>query len=553
MNILHITDFHIRKPKPTETDTHFEALRVNFYEEYLETAFDIIQEKIDYIIVTGDLVDRGLVNNFDHVNAIIINFSKKLNVSEDRIFLTNGNHDTVRDTGDKSEFINMRNHYDKSKVIISSDARYTIYKINDSIGVLSLDSIGSNHKTGLSEGLGTHLSDKIIQEVKSNCFERLFVLSHHPAQSYATQNQAPFDESNPKWSEEHMWPGGGNLLNRLSSTTTVKKAVYWFSGDIHRPEYTIIDQRKHLIVGSSLNSVDGLPPAIPPTINILNICEVEDTSELIQIKREHIGFNNTGIAGNWVRSTFSPSYFGQKIIPNEVVEKEIKLPQEETKEIVKINKNNHSLIDKHTENILYKNVADRGLYHFGKFESPHHSTSLGWVSISGMLNDSSLYLKVINGLKTKVEEIISKKVRKSDCIFLGIDHWGAILAARLGAAMNIRSCCIAVNDENRAYDSLEVLNDELISVVSKKKMIFTISDVISTGYSVNKVANSSLFNSKSNWYAFCIIFDPIQDRGDILSNYSHTYYLCGKISVPVIRKDYLPDEKILKPTSSVLR
>lgn len=552
MNVLHITDFHIRNPNPLNDSDRFEALRFNYYEEYLKDALSLVKESIDYIVVTGDLVDIGKFDNYDQVGNIISFISSELNVSNERIFLTNGNHDVCRASGDRSKFLELRDNYDGLKTIIASGDRYILYRLENNAGLLSIDSIGDNFNDGLPRALEKVVADKIVRDVKDGKFSSLIVLSHHPALSYLVQNQAPFDESNSDWSSQHMWHDGGYLFNRLASSTNVRNEVYWFSGDIHRPEYTIIDGNKHLIVGSSLNSIDGMTSGIPPSIFILK-SEEKYRNELVQIKRTNLGHNNKGLVGHWERTSLSANHFGKKDIQTPNVNRDIAQPKNTENSQSKSLSRSHTLVDKSLENFLYKSVSERGLYHFGKVETSHDYTSLGWVYTSSMLNLSGVYLKVINTLKKKVEELITGKISKRDCIIIGLDHWGAILAARLGAATNIKSCCLAVNDENRAYDSLEVANEELVAIVKKKKMVFVVSDVISTGYSVSKVSNSSLFNEGSNWYALCIIFDPLQSRGQMLSKYSHTYYLCGKISMPLVKNELLPDNNILKPSSTIIR
>lgn len=552
MNILHITDFHIRNPDPLKDDDKFEALRFNYYEEYLKDALFLVKENIDYIVVTGDLVDIGKFDNYTQVGNIISFISSELNVSHERIFLTNGNHDVCRTSGDRSKFLELRNSYDSSKTIIASGDRHILYKLEDGVGLLSIDSIGNNFNDGLPRSLEILVADKIVRDVKDGKFSSLIVLSHHPALSYSVQNQAPFDESNSDWSSQHIWHDGGYLFDRLASSTNVKNEVYWFSGDIHRPEYTIIDGNKHLIVGSSLNSIDGKASGIPPSIFILN-SEENYRNELVQIKRINFGHNNKGLVGHWERASLAANHFGKKDIKTSNVAKVTLQPKTTANSQSKSISISHTLVDRTLESFLYRSVSERGLYHFGKVETSHDFTSLGWVYTSSMLNLSGVYLKVINTLKKKVEELITGKISKRDCIIIGLDHWGAILASRLGAATNIKSCCLAVNDENRAYDSFEVSNEELVGIVKKKKMVFVVSDVISTGYSVSKVASSSLFNEGSNWYALCIIFDPLQNRGQMLSKYSHTYYLCGKISMPLVKNELLPDNNILKPSNTIIR
>lgn len=561
MNILHITDLHISEPITSEKTTQIEGLRDSFYEEYLEGLISNIDENIDYMVVTGDLVDRSNFDNYKYVCKIINHLGTKLSISDENIFIINGNHDVPRDTGCLDKFNEFLSKFDKNKKVLCKGERYKLYSCAKSkTGFLCLDSIGGNYAKGTPSNLTQYQEDDIVSSVKENQFDELIVLSHHPAASYDLQNQAPFDEDDDEWSKNHIWSCGGNLFKRLSSATNVKKSVYWFSGDVHRPEFTIIEQRMYLIVGSSCNSVSGVPQGIPPTVTVLSIGE-SDRKQLVSYAKNTEGHYNRSLAGEWSQKAVDPKYFGAKDTSVSIARgekqhsEEEPVHHEEVKEPAKANEG-FTLVDKTIEKQLLDNVIERDLYHFGRFENRSDLVSLGWVSISNILNDSSLYLKVINSFKKQIESIIgsANNINKKSCIILGLDHWGSILSSRLGAALNIGSCCVATDGDNREYDTREILNDELKDIFSKKNIVFCISDVISTGHTIKAISNSNLYNEDSNWYNLCILFDPVQNRPEhTFDRFSHTYYLCGGIKLPIIDKVYLPDTPLLQPQSHILR
>ena len=65
IRILHITDLHIHDPLDTK-----ENLRKLFYKEYLNLLVKKIKESIkddiDYLIATGDFVNKANFKNFQH-------------------------------------------------------------------------------------------------------------------------------------------------------------------------------------------------------------------------------------------------------------------------------------------------------------------------------------------------------------------------------------------------------------------------------------------------------------------------------------------------------
>lgn len=561
MNILHITDLHISEPITSEDTSKIEGLRESYFEEYLEGLVTSIDREIDYMVVTGDLVDRSKFENFGHVSKVISHLGEKLSIPDENIFITNGNHDVPRDTGCLDLFNEFLIKFDKGKNILQSGDRYKLYSnTNNTVGFLCLDSIGDNYDNGTPSNLTPYQEDNIVSSVKEHQFDELIVLSHHPAASYELQNQAPFDEDDDDWSKSHIWSAGGNLFKRLSSATNVKKSVYWFAGDVHRPEFTIIDQRMYLIVGSSCNSISGHTQGMPPAVSLL-VSGNQEGKQLFSYSKNTDGHFNRSLAGEWESKLFEPKYFGNLGAKLEQSKGNAQPIEEEAsdlqvvKEPVKLS-GSFTLIDKAIEKQLRNNVVERNLYHFGRFENRSDLVSLGWVSVSNMLNDSSLYLKVINSFKKQIESIINgtNNISKNDCILLGLDHWGSILSSRLGAALNIRSCCVATDCDNRDYDTREVLNEELHSIFSRKKLVFCISDVISTGHTIQAISNSNLYNEGTNWYNLCILFDPVQERPKYtFDKFSHTYYLCGDVKLPILNKDYLPDTPLLQPQSHILR
>ena len=136
---------------------------------------------------------------------------------------------------------------------------------------------------------------------------------------------------------------------------------------------------------------------------------------------------------------------------------------------------------------------------------------------------------------------------------VGVDSWGSILASRLGAATNIRSCCIAVRSAGDSYDGVERINSDLRLIVKKKKISFVISDVISTGKSISTVRRELGCSECANWYNLTIFCDPSQERGDSFDGYKKTFYLCGSVKMPIIERSKLPGNDILKANISFIQ
>lgn len=92
MNIVHITDFHLKSSKQ---DVFQQGLIIDKIIEQIKSS----KEKIDFVFFTGDLVNSGTkLDDFTNVKNILINrFLTEFNLGIDRFFICQGNHDVNRE------------------------------------------------------------------------------------------------------------------------------------------------------------------------------------------------------------------------------------------------------------------------------------------------------------------------------------------------------------------------------------------------------------------------------------------------------------------------
>lgn len=544
MNILHITDLHINNPKD-----HEEALREAFYPEYLDKLIQKINndQSIDFIFVTGDIVNHAKVDNYSHAFEVLKYFSIKLNVPIENVYVINGNHDVDRKTGSLNEFNAFAAQFNTNKNKLTSGTRYELYKATKDNAILCLNSIGSSFANGHSSPLNNAIKDEIVCAVRKNKICNLFVLSHHPAESYETQNQAPFDESDNMWSEKHIWPDGGSLYKRLSSKSTISGLGFWFAGDVHRNEYALIDGSRVLSVVSCLNATSKSTSKRLPEVRVISENNYKKSTLYCY---SFSGHNGTGLEGEW-ESKESPAYpIGND---NQASEKQDKNTVTIEPIQTTILSSKISLICEEFEKQIHDEIANRRLYEFGRFDTSTKLISLSWVSTQGLLQDYPLFSKVINSFKKQIEGLIPKEVNKKECILIGIDLWGAILSSRLGTATNIPNCCVAIRSQRDSYDEAERINKTLKNIVQGKKIIFVISDVIATGRSISTTYDTLKGTNHSSWYNLAILCDPSQNRGSCFENYTGNYYLCGSVKMPIIENDKLPSLDLLSANISFIK
>jgi predicted phosphodiesterase/orotate phosphoribosyltransferase len=553
MNILHLTDLHISNPESGD-----EALRDAFYPEYLSGLIEKIKsKKIDKIFITGDIVDRSKLDNYPHAKKVIQYLADKVSVEPKDVFIVNGNHDIPRENGDLTKFEMFADEFNKSKTLVKSGNRYSLFSMNQDEALICIDSIGSNYSSGLPSEIDSKTIDEIIVEIRKLSIVNVFVLSHHPAASYSVQAQTPFDEGG-NWPKEHIWPQGGHLFRRLANKATISGNAFWFSGDIHRQEHTIIGSSSVLVVTGSCNAFEDNTSAIIPQVRFISSNSFEK-SEVYEY--QFIGHNRKGLEGSWdfkevsALNVNTQSSDDIKKIDQSVTEKpsidnapQVQLiPPSVTSSGAKLLKR----LDERFEKAIYSEIIENKLYKFGRFDTCESITSLSWISITPLLDSRSIYKKVINQFKEKIEEIVELSSSKNECLLVGVDHWGSILAARLGAASNIRSCSIAVRGQSGSYDDCEVINSKLSNIIKEKKFIFVISDVISTGNATSSILEV-LKGENNNWYGFTVICDPQQDRDGRLDKYNDIFYICGSLKMPIIQTALLPSKQVLSTDISFI-
>ncbi|MCU0323134.1 MAG: metallophosphoesterase [Chitinophagaceae bacterium] len=243
MNILHITDLHLDDFQGTT-----EFLRSGFYQEYIDRLVSSIESKnltIDCLIVTGDFINIGKIENYESVKIILNYIIAKLSIDKSKVCLSIGNHDykwkelIEGDTSNeellKTPFRNLRDIYNKS--LIEDADNYFLIKLSSDTYYLSIDSTW-NSKNGTPGFFEINEEDKLINSVKENVKENdiLLIGCHFPIISF-DNNFLAGEESD--WHANHVWIAGNTLRDRIKKLKT--KCTIWFHGDVHASDQKIVD------------------------------------------------------------------------------------------------------------------------------------------------------------------------------------------------------------------------------------------------------------------------------------------------------------------------
>lgn len=528
MNILHITDFHLNN-----FDGENEFLRRGFYKEYINRLFQSLNKEVStiihQIIITGDLIDRGKIENFEHINVIVEYIANKFSVHKKNVHFCIGNHDykyKELNEGDieaeKSLKVPFRDtvKYFNPKFEVETDY-FTINKINDSTIFLSLDSTW-NSEGGNPGILSTPEVDKLINSILELTDENSTILigCHFPIISFS-DNFLAFEEDN--WHSKHSWIKGSELHDRIKRLHI--KNTIWFHGDVHAGDARKIDNEIFVLTSKFGGAIDQTEQRRQANLIILE----EDNISKITFSYEFPTHGQSPNLGDWQRS--EKRLIRQSVHSDRKVEyaKEELLP-----------------LNIEVESEILRKIKDKNLYKFGRFQVNDDYISLGWVEIGKLLTDKEL----LNRISDKAYELIQSKrfSKSSETLFLGIEIIGGILASQLSVRFNINNSIIPVRTKIDHYSELEMSYSSAFDNIAEIKDLVIFIDIISSGNTINNLVEEILDKNKNiNIHVIAIISNDIENKLIKIPNTKSYHTFCTNLKIPTIKNSEMPNEDFVKP------
>ncbi len=116
INILHLSDFHL---KSGSIDNKKSFIVKNLIDDLKNELLN--DNKIDLVLITGDLTDSGKIEQFKKAEEIVINMMENpidgLGVNRNEIYIVPGNHDIDREFFYEELFNELTKKYDDDKLI----------------------------------------------------------------------------------------------------------------------------------------------------------------------------------------------------------------------------------------------------------------------------------------------------------------------------------------------------------------------------------------------------------------------------------------------------
>lgn len=537
-SILHITDLHLDNFEGTD-----EHLRRRYYKEYIDSLIEeinILKFTIDTIVVSGDLVNKGKVENFQKVGEILEYLAGKLSIPKNRICFCIGNHDFKykEELYDGSNSIDLRRPYyefvnDYSHNKIFENQRFSLVGIEDNVFYLSIDSTLGSHDSKLQGKPGIILQteiDEIVSDVireKIPSSSLLLIGCHYPISTFPS---GFVSDSEDNWEENHLWRSANALRSRINSIKSFSKI--WFIGDCHIPDHFEFEDAHFIMTGRFGGTTD--------IAGLKHVSQIPRQCKVISFDSEGEKFPIYTFSFQAVTHIDNPNY-GKWVSTNSLA-RSIK-SKDSTPTVNNSNSILH-LIHPDTEDMILLRVVENDLYSFGRFVTSESNVSLGWVNINQLLNSTSLLSNIVDkSLKFLSEQIV---MEFSYGVIVGLDFWGSIIGSQISVRTGMKNFAVATRGNGQYHSSFELSNSFLEVELTKCKEVLFIIDVISCGDTLNRLITNCLkVNESLIFNVISVISNSSTIRKENFIKLKSSGTFCEKLKIPVLKNDDLPSDDFL--------
>ncbi len=529
MNILHLTDFHI-----DQFNGEREFLREGFYREYIDRLFLSLVKKtdrltIDYLMITGDLVNIGKIENFSHAEVVIDYILSKFSIERNNVCISIGNHDykwkemsgqdLKLESTLKNPFKKFKDKYNNVHILETDN--YFLTQLSDNTVFLSIDSTWNSINGSPGEFSGAE-EDQLITflagQIDSN--STLLIGCHFPIISFDNNFLAGEEVD---WHSNHVWIKGNTLRDRIRRLGY--KNTIWFHGDIHASDQKVIENETFI----ATSKFGGPPDTSQQRRQALFITVNESSISKIACSYEFPTHEQNPRLGDWSCSDLQEL---RVFVP--VEQSKVNLP------------NTITAYNKEVETEILRLIKERELYKFGRFHVNDEYVSLGWVDINRLMSDKEL----LNRITDKCFELVKTKLG-APCIstlFLGVEIIGGIIASQLSVRLNAKNSIIPIRSKFNHYSEFEFSHSSAFDDIIHITDIVIFIDIISTGNTITTLIEEILSkNGNINIHVITIITNNIENKINSIPKTKSYNSFCTKLKIPIIKNTEMPEEDYVKP------
>jgi len=540
INILHISDLHLEPFTSENTEILSRFKEANFKSKFFKKIKNNSQN-IDYIIITGDLSNKGKKKEYVEVSKFLKELSKKLNVDPLKFIICPGNHDvnwdknmiaynnSVNEFLEKEEsapsqetaytfqsrkFEDFKEFYDKfydnkrefdPKKSIFYNEKSTFDNID--VQICALNSC-YRESFCCHQGYINHEQLTIELEDMDKTILKIFALHHIPV----TLNEP---QSIQNWDSE---------IKFLCTEYNIRVFIF---GHQHKSQTFKLIEKDNEYAALSVGTLGKQGDKVENTFNILSLSYVNDEKQL-SIKKTPFQYSSYSGEDDWREvhdeiQNIKLSYEKPVIVDNTIAKDVIPGSQVKFSFPPKIELFSEKLV-----NIIQINQ----LYSSGHFHWTPFTRTLGLIDTYSLLSNR-ISSKVAKGA---ILELYNHYNIESDCV-IGIGQEGIILGSFLACNKALPFTSIPYHSRKKHHSNHEAE----LKLEGMKKITF-LTDVAYTGMSIKDILKDEIFKNveRINLISLFYISKEITYQHDIFKENDPRlkfYTVCDKIRIDKCNND----------------
>jgi len=526
--ILHISDLHIS----LDTKIGEDRLNEDSYlripgdkensEHYIQKFINKVQEDFKdytiYLLVTGDITDRGAGLEFDYAKQYFEKIINNLDIDLDKILIVPGDHDISRKEIEtlisskedidlkelnQAKFKNFISFY-KELLNKEFDPNKIIFDNVNFQDKIELIGVNSSYHVDLTKTEGkiniSKFSDELIK-IKNNDLKQIICCHHNIASLFEDTNS-----------------GQWNPDNRVSFISNLEQnnIKYIFSGNEHT-------NGCKKTTGDTITVSDAGTLSSKKNDSAFKIYELIEDENNIILKNHIYALQRTGSndgsyywdkrnnAGAKQPNKFEILIAAPPELDNEVTEILNSSPNQG--KVKSSNENNRETYDSDINiyynpeftDVLYDKVRELNLFHSGHFHWSETSRAHNWIDTSKLIENK----KNLDFTKNAIINVIeSKNLEKKIDLILGLGYEGNIISTKAAIKYNKPYAFLPYSyryDEHHEYENELNFNNEN----NDFKNILIITDVVNDGRTIRKLIKKrqdSFFKNVNKIYIISLFY-----------------------------------------------
>lgn len=508
-----INSFFSTDPQNEETEAYLNLIISYISDNYKDTEF--------YLIITGDITDKGLVEEYEKSTKILNKLINALKIDKNKTLLVPGDHDVNWDeckksydnSPDKETTKAYDHHDDKLKLYknfvdtfyndTSFDAKKAISRSMDFENEILFHGINSNFKVGTKPAHGFVPIEKIKAEISaSNNSKPIIAVFHH---NFKADYE---DHAIGQWDKMNL-----NEIKRVLQSNDTRAVFY---GNEHTPSSTIEKQLGFSSCGSL-----GCKKSKTRSFKIYKL---NNESKGINLEIDLITQRDHGNHSN-----FKIGYFDKETKPQNELKNIIIKEATVQLDVLKINEelphsNNNIVtpqIDVNFRNGLFNIIKEKKLFHSGHFHWSETSRAHNWIDVTRILNN----YQDLSLAKDAVIDLIYNNIENQGDNFdfiIGLGIEGNILSTKVAIKYDKPYSFLPYSyryqDHNASEQDLCFKND------NEYNSILIITDVVNDGRTIRKLIHKQgravdFFKNVNKIYVVSLFYtgDEIHKNPSILN------------------------------------